>query len=123
MASFGEMVRAGRMARGLTQRQLADALGQQHTIPSQWEHDRRVPDLEMTVRLADFLGLEVGEFIRARVEAGKALRASRDPAKRAAERAAEAASAAASALGESPERRRRGGSRPRNRRDPAPPRP
>lgn len=109
MASFGEMVKAGRTAAGLTQRQLANALDKPHTVISNWEHDRVFPNLVTTVEIADLLGLDLATFIRARVETAKLKeRGPTPPEVRAAQQAAEAAKAAVRALGESPARRRRG---------------
>lgn len=123
MASFGEMVKAGTRARGLTQRQLADLLDVAHTEPSHWWHNRRAPGWPMVVRIAEVLELDLAELVRARAELDKEKQAKsrrRAPeaspgAEAAAERAAEAATEAARALGESPQRRRRGGGRPQSR--------
>lgn len=55
MVEFGEKLRRLRKQKQLTQRQLADLIGVQHTIISFYELGDRVPSPEVIVKLASVL--------------------------------------------------------------------
>lgn len=56
-----ENIRAARVAKGLTQRQVSEALGMDAMAVSRWERAKVLPDPVGTMpRLAHVLGVEVG---------------------------------------------------------------
>lgn len=57
MSQLGEVLGTARRARGLTQEQLAEAVGIRQAALSRYEHDLRQPDEMTLVRLADVLGV------------------------------------------------------------------
>lgn len=71
MVEFGQRLRTLRRERNLTQKQLAELIGVQHTIISFWELGDRIPSPSMLVKLActlhvstDYLlGIEKGESV------------------------------------------------------------
>ena len=60
---LAENVRAGRRERGLTQEQLAEALGVTVGAVSKWESGQSVPDVGLIMELADFLGTSVDALL------------------------------------------------------------
>lgn len=58
----GDVVRALREARGLTQRDLAEALGVTDKAVSKWETGRGLPDITLVEPLARALGVSVAEL-------------------------------------------------------------
>jgi transcriptional regulator with XRE-family HTH domain len=56
--TLGEQIRRGRQARGLSQEELAEALGVSRQAVSKWESDAAVPQGENRARLGQLLGLE-----------------------------------------------------------------
>ena len=77
------LLREGRLAKGLSQRQLASALGVPDTYPSGWERARRLPSWRTLDALADLLDLEPGEAFLARVAASESRRGMPPPVQRA----------------------------------------
>src|ERR1700735_1747529 len=62
--TFGQRIRRLRRERGLTQRQLAEAVGLDFTYLSKVENDRGEPPGEETVRrLADVLAVDVEDLL------------------------------------------------------------
>ena len=60
---FGHQLRSAMRARGLTNAQVAEALGVDRTTVSSYRGGRTLPDLERLVRLASALDLSVGELL------------------------------------------------------------
>ena len=63
LESFGEKLRTLRVEKGLTQRQLADALFITRKTVSNWEAGIRMPDVVMLSRLSKVLGVKPYELI------------------------------------------------------------
>ena len=63
LESFGEKLRTLRVEKGLTQRQLADALFITRKTVSNWEAGIRMPDVVMLTRLSKVLGVKPYELI------------------------------------------------------------
>lgn len=59
---FGEKIRQGRKAAGLTQRQLADRLGVSNTSVSNWEKNLSRPDADLIQALCAVLALQPNDF-------------------------------------------------------------
>ena len=59
---FGDRIRDGRKAAGLTQRQLADRLGVSNTSISNWEKGLSRPDADMIQKLCESLHLQPNYF-------------------------------------------------------------
>lgn len=66
LALFGERLRELRLARGLSQEDLADAAGLDRTYVSSCERGKRNISLTNIYRLARALGVEPAELVRAR---------------------------------------------------------
>jgi len=62
---FGQRLRELRLARNLTQRELADACGSNSPFISNLERGVKVPSLTMVLRLADALKCQVYELVKA----------------------------------------------------------
>ncbi|HEY6224514.1 MAG TPA: helix-turn-helix transcriptional regulator [Gemmatimonadales bacterium] len=60
---WGRRIEEARKALGLTQVQLAEAVGVDQTTISQWERGRVVPRDEMRIALANALGTTVAELL------------------------------------------------------------
>jgi transcriptional regulator with XRE-family HTH domain len=60
---FGPRLRDLREGRGLTQGELAKAIGVRQTAVSGWELGEREPDLATLVKLAEFFGVTVNDFL------------------------------------------------------------
>ena len=67
---FGEIIRRGRKAAGLTQRELAQQLGVSNTSVSNWEKDLSRPDADTIAQLCAILNLEPNTFYGAPVQSG-----------------------------------------------------
>ena len=65
MSSFGEVIITGRVAAGMTQEDLAKAIGVTQAAMSRYENDLREPDNDMIERIADALGVTVRFLERA----------------------------------------------------------
>lgn len=60
---MGAKIRQLREQRGMTQKQLADALGLSQVAICLWETGENVPTIQNLYRLADILGCEPGELL------------------------------------------------------------
>lgn len=60
----GARLRAARRAAGLTQKQLADALGVESITVSRWERGVTAPSLERLRRVAQITGTTVSDLVR-----------------------------------------------------------
>jgi transcriptional regulator with XRE-family HTH domain len=69
MQRFGEKLRTLRQRRGLTMRELAEALDlRSHGFIGDLESGRKHPSLEFTVKIADFFGVSLDQLARDEVE-------------------------------------------------------
>lgn len=69
MSRFGEKLRYLRQKRGLTMRELADALGfKSHGFIGDLESGRKYPSLDLAVKVADYFGVTVDQLARDDVE-------------------------------------------------------
>lgn len=59
---MGEKIRALREAKGLSQKELAEALGVDQTAISAWEKNKNEPTLFNLRRLCDVLGVQPAEL-------------------------------------------------------------
>ena len=81
---FSDRLRFCRRQRGLTQEQLAEAMGVSVAAVSKWELGQSVPELETLLELADFFDLSVDALLGFRLrdggcqEAGDRIDAARD---------------------------------------------
>lgn len=62
--SFSEAVRENRLRLGLTQRELAQQLFTTKQAVCNWEHNRRVPNLEMLEDISEIFGCSVDQLIK-----------------------------------------------------------
>ncbi len=53
-----------RKEKNLTQREVAEALHISQTSVSKYERDESEPDIDMLIRMSDFFGVTVDEFVR-----------------------------------------------------------
>ncbi len=58
------MLKILRKQKNLTQRDIAEALHISQTSVSKYERGESEPDIEMLLRMSDFFGVTVDEFIR-----------------------------------------------------------
>ncbi len=58
------MLKRLRKQKKLTQRALADALHISQTSVSKYERGESEPDIEMLIKMSDFFGVTVDEFVR-----------------------------------------------------------
>ena len=58
------MLKKLRKQNRITQRSLAEALHISQTSVSKYERGESAPDLEMVIKMADFFGVTIDEFIR-----------------------------------------------------------
>ncbi len=63
---MGDFILEMRKARGLTQKELANALGVTDKAVSKWERGASCPDISLLLPLADILGVSVEELLNAR---------------------------------------------------------
>lgn len=69
MQRFGEKLRMLRQRRGLTLRELADVLDfQSHSFISHLESGRKVPSLELAVKIANYFGVTVDQLAKDELE-------------------------------------------------------
>lgn len=54
---WGSAIKEQRLARGITQRGLADAVGVDQSLVSYWEHGRKAPTIERQLDIARALGV------------------------------------------------------------------
>lgn len=59
MGTLGENIKAARLKKGYTQKQLADMIGAKHNSISNWENDQNKPDPDMIDQLSGALGESV----------------------------------------------------------------
>jgi transcriptional regulator with XRE-family HTH domain len=65
MRRFGEKLRSLRLKRGLTMRELADALNfKSHGFIGDLESGRKYPSLDLAVKIADYFGVTVDQLAR-----------------------------------------------------------
>jgi transcriptional regulator with XRE-family HTH domain len=69
--TFGELVRAARLERGISQEALGDAAHLHHTYVSVLENTRRNPSLESIVRIARALEVRPSELVDAYAKANR----------------------------------------------------
>ena len=62
-ASMGEKIRQARENAGLSQKQLAEALGLDQSAVSNWETGKNEPTLHNLRRMADILGVDPGSLL------------------------------------------------------------
>ncbi|MEU4361015.1 XRE family transcriptional regulator [Promicromonospora sp. NPDC023987] len=79
MTGIGEVLETARRARGLSQHDVADAIGITQAALSRYEHDLRAPDRDVLSRLAEALGvtpslLEHGERMEGGIAVGSHMR-------------------------------------------------
>ena len=60
---MGAKIRQLRERRGMTQKQLADALGLSHVAICLWETGENVPTIQNLYRLADILGCDARDLL------------------------------------------------------------
>lgn len=60
---MGERIRAARERAGLTQKELAAAIGVNHSAISFWENGQTVPTINNLVKIAGILGVSPGDLI------------------------------------------------------------
>jgi transcriptional regulator with XRE-family HTH domain len=60
---FGQRLAAFRTAKGMTQYQLADALGIKRDLVAYYERAAKNPSLDQVKRIADFFGVTIGELL------------------------------------------------------------
>ena len=60
--TYGEVIRASRLRRGLSQPQLAALLSTSKNYVSNWEHGRARPDMNIIPQLCAALGIRIAEF-------------------------------------------------------------
>lgn len=62
--SIGERIRELRRARGITQEEMAEAMGVTSQAVSKWETDLSIPDLPTLIRLADYFNVSLDALCR-----------------------------------------------------------
>ncbi|MCL2861471.1 MAG: helix-turn-helix domain-containing protein [Firmicutes bacterium] len=63
LETFAKELKALRLEKNLTQKELASFLGINHTSISDWEKPRSEPSLQMLVKLARFFKVTVGQLL------------------------------------------------------------
>lgn len=63
---LGENIRNLRVARGMYQIDLAQALNVSKSTVAMWETDRRTPDIDMLTRIAEFFCVSTNELLNGR---------------------------------------------------------
>jgi len=63
MSTFGKKLREAREAKGLSQQELAKAIGTVHTVIGRYERDEMKPSIDVVRRLADEVNTTVGYLI------------------------------------------------------------
>jgi transcriptional regulator with XRE-family HTH domain len=61
--AFGQRMAAFRVAKGLSQTQLGEAIGMDRGLVAYYERAARNPSLELVQKIADFFGVSVGELL------------------------------------------------------------
>lgn len=60
---IGEKIKLYRMEKGMTQKELADALNISYVNISQWERGKRNPKIETLQKIAEILGISTADFL------------------------------------------------------------
>jgi transcriptional regulator with XRE-family HTH domain len=60
---FGQRMAAFRIAKGMSQGELAEALGMRRDLVTYYERAAKNPNLEVVKKVADFFGVTVGELL------------------------------------------------------------
>lgn len=60
---FGQRMAAFRVAKGLSQAELGEALGMKRDLIAYYERSAKNPSLELVKKVADFFGVTVGEML------------------------------------------------------------
>jgi transcriptional regulator with XRE-family HTH domain len=68
---FGQRMAAFRVAKGLSQAQLGEALGMDRGLVAYYERAARNPSLELVQKIADFFGVTVGELLNDTAKAAR----------------------------------------------------
>ena len=63
MMNYGQMFKEYRMEKKLSQRDLAQATGISQQAISFWEQDKRTPNMDDCIKLADFYGITLDELV------------------------------------------------------------
>lgn len=63
MSSFGTKLKEVRKAKGMTQKDLASAIGAAHNSVSNWEHDQNEPALDVLKKICVVLGVSPEELL------------------------------------------------------------
>lgn len=63
--TLGESIRNARVAKGLTQKQLAELIGSKNNSVSNWEHGTHKPDIDTLERLCKVLDISPVELLGA----------------------------------------------------------
>jgi transcriptional regulator with XRE-family HTH domain len=73
MQRFGEKLRTLRKQRGLSQRELAEALGYVSATAyiSDFENGRRKPTLEFALKVSEYFGVPVDVLVKDELEVGE----------------------------------------------------
>ncbi len=61
--NYGKIFREFRIEKGLSQRDLAKATGISQQAISFWEQDKRTPNMDDCIKLADFYGVTLDELV------------------------------------------------------------
>lgn len=61
--SIGENIRRLRLARGITQEQLAEVLNISNAAVSKWERGGSFPDITLLFPIADYFGISVDDLM------------------------------------------------------------
>ena len=64
--NFGEFIREGRLARNISQLELAESLGLSQPFYSRLEKGLRCIDLELAVKICSALELDLNDFLQKR---------------------------------------------------------
>ena len=68
MKRFGEKLRTLRQRQGYTLRETGERLGVDHTFVSQLELNKRKPNAEMILKIADLFGVDLNILMRDELE-------------------------------------------------------
>ena len=66
--AFGQALKAARLAKGLSQEDLAEAAELDRTTPSLYERGLRTPTLSVVIEIAQALGLEPAQLVSETLE-------------------------------------------------------
>ena len=63
MMNYGKIFKELRIEKGLSQRELAKETGISQQAISFWEQDKRTPNMDDCIKLADFYGISLDELV------------------------------------------------------------